>query len=651
MNKEILNQLDLDKLETFFVYYETVSGKPKKPIFLSECFDDLEFWSKNGFDFNFEQVKRGLNYLAIDCLDHIKFISAKEANSIFQKEEIFGTFFHNWQISEQCPIEKKWVINKLYAFINSHSGRFPFGNVNHIIDYIRSFPFERLYIKNHNNNKEVIENKLKVLEHEFQSIPKLSYKEILHRANLWTEKLNKRAQQEEDWAGIKEVYSFNDGFKVYELFSEKALEREGFLMNHCVASYFNHDSKIYSLRDTNNNPLVTIEYDTHNESIEQIKGKNNDIIKKEHAHYIYAFLSKKIPNFKYADLDGLEPFIVKFIWDNDYTNNICGIFLKKDSIKEDIYLSKYLGKPLDYINEITENSPVGFKEALSKALSSAGIQIEPTTSCLIGEDQIDDFKFFLKSIKTYDKYDEFIPVLKDTMLDIHYHSFFDTGEYEKIFGEFLELNYPDSYFRKLLETNKKETLKKELKKYKKLISNTNVSLCPFKLRSFYFKKPYKSNKELISSIPQNSKIYKLLTHLENFSNYNGPVYNNYYDEVYIDRPWELEYVHHTVDKMLDGIFEMVNNIHSTIQIAYENTFNPYVYRKHNLNLNYNFGNLKVRHILLTDTIDELSTPDFCYLDESFIDEYYSLVVSFEKFKRNEENFLKPLHKYWKSRSL
>ena len=60
---------------------------------------------------------------------------------------------------------------------------------------------------------------------------------------------------------------FKDGFKFVLLKSESAYAREGKIMSHCAASYFGRNSKIYSLRDENNNPHCTIEEDN------QIKGK------------------------------------------------------------------------------------------------------------------------------------------------------------------------------------------------------------------------------------------------------------------------------------------------------------------------------------------------------------------------------------------
>tara|TARA_Y100000310_G_scaffold180635_1_gene180540 strand:+ start:3122 stop:4627 length:1506 start_codon:yes stop_codon:yes gene_type:complete len=68
------------------------------------------------------------------------------------------------------------------------------------------------------------------------------------------------------------------GWTIQKVMSENDLQREGYLMEHCVGGYCKYvesgESVIYSLRDPNNKPHVTIETNNYN-SIRQIQGKSN----------------------------------------------------------------------------------------------------------------------------------------------------------------------------------------------------------------------------------------------------------------------------------------------------------------------------------------------------------------------------------------
>jgi len=74
------------------------------------------------------------------------------------------------------------------------------------------------------------------------------------------------------------VYKFDDGWYVVELDNKNDLMVEGNKMNHCVGSYWDEvqsgNSKIFSLRDPNGKPHVTIELDKGNK-IRQISGNSN----------------------------------------------------------------------------------------------------------------------------------------------------------------------------------------------------------------------------------------------------------------------------------------------------------------------------------------------------------------------------------------
>lgn len=95
----------------------------------------------------------------------------------------------------------------------------------------------------------------------------------------WDKWLQKRISDGDDPENTIFVCELNKGFKVVELNSPKCLSYEGAVMGHCVGSYWNKvasgNIKIFSLRDKNDNPHTTIEYDLNRGEVIQVQGKEN----------------------------------------------------------------------------------------------------------------------------------------------------------------------------------------------------------------------------------------------------------------------------------------------------------------------------------------------------------------------------------------
>lgn len=85
---------------------------------------------------------------------------------------------------------------------------------------------------------------------------------------------------------VELIKDFRDGFRIVKLVGKTAYDREGFLMAHCVGSYFGSNKEIYSLRDGKNMPHCTMEKD------QQIKGKGNGSINPKYIKYVVAFLEE-----------------------------------------------------------------------------------------------------------------------------------------------------------------------------------------------------------------------------------------------------------------------------------------------------------------------------------------------------------------------
>lgn len=93
------------------------------------------------------------------------------------------------------------------------------------------------------------------------------------------------------------LHRFANGWKVVELHTEKALEREGNLMNHCAGECFerveNEESRIFSLRDPDNNPHITMEYLPDEERFTQILGPANEKPQEYTRPYLIEFIEEK----------------------------------------------------------------------------------------------------------------------------------------------------------------------------------------------------------------------------------------------------------------------------------------------------------------------------------------------------------------------
>ena len=126
---------------------------------------------------------------------------------------------------------------------------------------------------------------------------------VKHHVDDWFEALNKFVKvtgdkdQEVPGEDMHHVIDYDNGAWV-ELKSAKSLDIEGKLMGHCVGGYHGRvaggATKIYSLRDNDNEPHVTIEI-TDNKIV-QVKGKGNKPPVSKYVPYVKDFLNKmKVP--------------------------------------------------------------------------------------------------------------------------------------------------------------------------------------------------------------------------------------------------------------------------------------------------------------------------------------------------------------------
>ena len=137
-----------------------------------------------------------------------------------------------------------------------------------------------------------------------KKITRLGYTQALESAEKWVEKINKKSSVDESLSDIDKVFS-NDNYYWVKLKTEQSFKREGKLMGHCVASYFNRNCDIYSLRDKKNNPHCTIEVNSKG-IVSQIKGKQNKFVVSKYHSEVIEFLRHLKLNLNTYDLRNIR---------------------------------------------------------------------------------------------------------------------------------------------------------------------------------------------------------------------------------------------------------------------------------------------------------------------------------------------------------
>jgi len=123
-----------------------------------------------------------------------------------------------------------------------------------------------------------IDNVLEFLENHpiYLNNKRIGFENMEQLHNKWIASLNKNVSNEE--GEVELCYSFDNGTKIVKLIDEKSYQREGYLMQHCVAAYANRkEIEIYSIRTADNKPFITVE--VKNSMIKQISENCNNVIK------------------------------------------------------------------------------------------------------------------------------------------------------------------------------------------------------------------------------------------------------------------------------------------------------------------------------------------------------------------------------------
>lgn len=165
--------------------------------------------------------------------------------AIKEKEAFWFDPTTNREFEEKCHFITEWMNENCSSWNENQISRITFDQADNLTT---------------NWRKEKMNMKIR----EIARKTKKTEKEILSKMVEQDDEFMILWPDDED--GTKKIGTSTVGknkFDVYQLFSKQSLEREGFLLDHCVGGYFskvsNGNSKIFSIRTQKNKPLVTIE--------------------------------------------------------------------------------------------------------------------------------------------------------------------------------------------------------------------------------------------------------------------------------------------------------------------------------------------------------------------------------------------------------
>lgn len=175
-------------------------------------------------------------------------------------------------------------------------------------------------------------------------LQKMSFMQAKQAAEKWATMLQKKGDHiPETEQDVKPMLRHKKtGMMLVKLVGENAFKREGYLMRNCVASYYDKKTcEVYSLRDINNNPHVTIEVQKQNNLINQIKGKGNGPIHPDYIQYVLKVLKYFKMEIRDTELNNLGYNTLSEEYWKFIQDNFSQIKLQTLTYKGKKYLYKY----------------------------------------------------------------------------------------------------------------------------------------------------------------------------------------------------------------------------------------------------------------------------------------------------------------------
>ncbi|AQU89227.1 hypothetical protein B0W47_16735 (plasmid) [Komagataeibacter nataicola] len=113
-------------------------------------------------------------------------------------------------------------------------------------------------------------------------IDRISWKDAQTHQKKWHDGLAKKAEKLSEFRGnpddVTPILNYEGGFQWVKLETPEAKDFEGNAMGNCVGRGGYDDKTIFSLRDKDNFPHVTVEYDEYTKTIQQMKCKGNSAV-------------------------------------------------------------------------------------------------------------------------------------------------------------------------------------------------------------------------------------------------------------------------------------------------------------------------------------------------------------------------------------
>jgi hypothetical protein len=190
-------------------------------------------------------------------------------------------------IQEKIKLFEQWKKESYYPFIENDVTRYRHSELEDIFDFF---------------SNEVNTDKIPLFLGS--TIPR-----IRKMVTAWVDEQNiHKKVVEQKYVDYFEVLNLEGDFKWVQLIGKNSFDNEGLLMDHCVASYFNHNNGniILSLRTELNDPKITVEYNPNRNMIIQVRARRNNLISKKYAKYLmelFNYLKSPMNNWIDSDCD------------------------------------------------------------------------------------------------------------------------------------------------------------------------------------------------------------------------------------------------------------------------------------------------------------------------------------------------------------
>ncbi|MGQ0495435.1 PcfJ domain-containing protein (plasmid) [Komagataeibacter intermedius] len=130
-------------------------------------------------------------------------------------------------------------------------------------------------------------------------IDRISWEAGQGHQQKWHDGLAKKAEKLSKFKGnpddVTPMIKYEDGFQWVKLNSAEAKDFEGDAMGNCVGQGNYDDQTIFSLRDKDNFPHITVEYNEYTKTIEQMKCKGNSKVTDDYMPVVENLISELKP--------------------------------------------------------------------------------------------------------------------------------------------------------------------------------------------------------------------------------------------------------------------------------------------------------------------------------------------------------------------